>query len=65
MTGGINERILQLLYEKTNDDPQIKDFLKDLLFEESNHTGSWWKYKDYYKLKIKQYSKNWVMEMEK
>jgi hypothetical protein len=58
LAGGINERILKLIYEKTADDPPIKDFLKDSLFEESNHSGSWW-YKDYYKKKIQQSSRNW------
>jgi len=55
--GGINERILTGIREST-DDNKLFDFLKDILFEEAEHPSQWW-WKETYKKKIEEYSKEW------
>lgn len=55
---GDSERILRKIEENSKDDEIIADFLKDLLLEELEHSERWW-WKETYKEKIENYSKNW------
>ena len=55
---GDSERILRKIEENSKDDEIIADFLKDLLLEELEHSERWW-WKEKYKEKIENYSKNW------
>jgi len=59
----INKRILEAIREKTNDVEPIRDFLTELLDEESRRPGSWW-FKEYYKKKIEEYSQKWGEQNE-
>ena len=63
MSGGINERILKLINDKSAEDSAINKFLIDLLFKEANHAGSWW-YKGPYKDLIQKYSEDWSLNYE-
>jgi len=54
---GINERILTGI-RKSNKDDEIINFLIDILYEEAEHSGQWW-WKETYKKKIEEYSKEW------
>ena len=56
VTIGLNERILKMLDEKMADSPIVIDLLKELLNEESNHSGLW-RYKGFYKNKIEEFLK--------
>ena len=56
--GRINEQILNWIKINSKDDKIIEDFLKDLIYEEAEHTGQW-KWKDNYKKKIKKCSDEW------
>jgi len=51
----ISKQILEAIREKTKDVEPIRDFLIELLYEESRRPGSWW-FKEYYKKKIEEYS---------
>lgn len=59
---GINERILTGI-KKSNKDDEIINFLIDILYEEAEHSGQWW-WKETYKKKIKEYSKEWYENNE-
>jgi len=54
----INIQILRVVSEKTSDDPLLKKFIKEMLFEELEHQGQWW-FKEPYKKKIREYSEKW------
>ena len=54
---GINERILTRIKEGDKDE-EIINFLIDILYEEAEHSGQWW-WKETYKKKIEEYSKEW------
>lgn len=56
--GQVNERILKKI-KNNNNDKIINDFLIELLFEESEHSGQWWHHKECYKEKIKSSSEIW------
>lgn len=56
--GRINEQILNWIKINSKDDKIIEDFLKDLIYEEVEHTRQW-KWKDNYRKKIKKYSDEW------
>jgi len=59
MTGPtINIPILRVVSEKTSDDPLLRQFIKEMLFEELEHQGQWW-FKETYKKKIREYSEKW------
>jgi len=55
--GGINERILTGIRKSSKDD-EIINFLIDILYEEAEHSGQW-RWKETYKKKIEEYSKEW------
>jgi len=56
--GRINEEVLRVLQEHTGGDEVIKNFLVDLIYEESAH-GKKWKFSKIYLDKIDKYSKKW------
>lgn len=61
--GKVNERILELIDELTNDDKILADFLKDLLFYEIENPGQWQWSKTYRKL-VEKYAEQWSDEYE-
>lgn len=54
--GKINEAILKGIRENCENDEVISEFLVDLIYEEAEHPGGQWRWKDNYKKKIEQYS---------
>lgn len=61
--GKVNERILELINELTNDDKILADFLKDLLLDEIQNQGQWQWNKIYREL-IVTYSSQWSDKYE-
>jgi len=59
----ISKHLLQAIQEKTDEIEPFRDFLVELIYEESRRAGSWW-FKEYYKKKIEEYSQKWVRENE-
>lgn len=56
----IGELVLKTIIDKTKDDERLRDFILSILFEECKHTGPWWRFKEFYKSKIKEYTKEWT-----
>lgn len=54
--GRINEAILKGIRENSENDEVISEFLVDLIYEEAEHPGGQWRWKDNYKKKIEQYA---------
>lgn len=52
----INEAILKGIRENSENDEAISEFLVDLIYEEAEHPGGQWRWKENYKKKIEQYS---------
>jgi len=59
----INPEIIKWVKEKAKSDEKISDFLLDLIYEEAEHAGHWW-WKETYKKKLEEYSKEWKEENE-
>ncbi|HEY8363041.1 MAG TPA: hypothetical protein VIK77_09185 [Tissierellaceae bacterium] len=55
----INERIIKGIKECSEGDKIIENFLIDLIYEEAEHSGKWWKWMDKYEEKIERYVDNW------
>jgi len=55
----INERILEGITKNSGGDEVIKDFLINLIYEEADHPGQWWRWKDTYKKLIDSCSIDW------
>jgi len=53
----LNVRIVQAIREETSEDLQIRKFINDMLFEEIEHPSRW-KFKNFYKKKLREYSKD-------
>ena len=54
--GRINKKIIKNIEEYCEGDNNIVSLLKDLLFEEADHSSQWW-WKDAYKKKIDEHLK--------
>lgn len=59
----ISKQILEAIREKTTEMEPMRDFLIELIYEESKRPGSWW-FKEYYKKKMEEYSQKWSGENE-
>ena len=59
----ISKHLLQAIRQKTNEAEPFRDFLIELIYEESKHARGWW-FKDPYRKKIEEYSEKWVKENE-
>ena len=59
----LNEKILQGIKEKSEGDNIIEKFLIDLVYEEASHSGIW-RWKEIYKQKIENSSKDWGKKYE-
>jgi hypothetical protein len=55
----INDKILESVNKSTQDDSVMKGFIHEMLFTELEHPGEGWHFKDSYKKKIKECSKDW------
>jgi len=58
MSSRLNPHILKAVQQLTEDDIEARKFIEEMLFEEHLHPGQWW-FKEYYKKKIKTYSRQW------
>jgi hypothetical protein len=58
MTDGINDKILSGIEKNCNGDGIINSFLRDALYEESEHAGKW-RWKETYRDMIKNRSEEW------
>ena len=54
----INPKILTTIRQNSQGDDLVADFLKELVYEEAEHTPGWWWRKTYRK-KVKKYSNQW------
>lgn len=53
----LNVRIVQAIREETSEDLQIRKFIIDMLLEELEHPSRW-QFKNSYKKKLREYSKD-------
>ena len=54
----VNEQILNLISINSKYDKTVENFLKDLIYEEVEHSVQW-KWKENYRKKIKDFSDKW------
>ncbi len=54
----VNEQIINCIREESKNNEDIADFLIELIYEEAEHSD-YWRWKDTYRKKIKEYSKKW------
>ena len=54
----VNEQILNWISINSKDDKAVENFLKDLIYEEAEHSGQW-RWKENYRKKIKNFSDKW------
>lgn len=59
--GKINEPILKGIRENSENDEKISRFLIDLIYEEADHPGGQWRWKENYRKKLDQYLYNEVL----
>lgn len=59
----INPEIIKVVKGKAKNDDKISKFLLDLIYEEAEHSGHWW-WKETYKKKLEEYSKDWEVKNE-
>ncbi len=52
----VNEQILNCIREECKNNEDISNFLIELIYEEAEHSD-YWRWKDTYRKKIKEYSK--------
>lgn len=61
--GKINPDIIKWIKKKAKNKKNISEFLLDLVYEEADHTGHWW-WKETYKKKLEEHSKDWEKNNE-
>ena len=54
----LNKQILEAIRAETEDDPIMKQFIKEVILGELEHPGQWW-FKESYKKWIRKYSHQW------
>ena len=60
----ISSYILEAIRQNSKDSDCIKEFLTELIYEEANHTRSWW-FKEFYRKKLDEYCAKFAKDNEK